>query len=514
MYRLLVPLVFVAVLFAGCAGKIKTVLKPEALLSTFYDIPVDRDTSLTTAKGARITIAAGTFKGAKGDHVRLEMKEVYSIADMVAGGLTTKAGSQLLSSGGMFFLNTPDDKDVTLAKFIKVAVPTVAAQKGMQLYKGEQKTDGTIDWTNPKPIPEAPLSDYLQKGKALFNSNCASCHREYKDATGPGLAYLNERRDRKWLMQHVHNPGQMIANGDPLSHYVFRAYNYTPMTAFPQLSDEEIIDIMDYATYEAKAKGIGPEQLPDLKKEFDSCEKYCQLAFLLEEKRNKLVADNGRFSDVHYDTTAVIKFIDEHYKTVTGTTFGNIDVPAVIAHTDVPSEYYKVEVNAQGWYNVDVLVEDLPGVKQSELVVHIAGDFKSEITTYLVIPSHKIFSVGGLISGKSDAYGFYEADGKLSLPQNVPAYVIATGEQEGKLYYGVTSFTTTLKQQPEVKVAITTKEQMNEAIKKLELGDVTIEAEKSKNADSIGKIDELLKNYKQFKPQHCDCSRYFEGGEK
>jgi mono/diheme cytochrome c family protein len=434
------------------------------------------------------------------------MKEAYTIADMVAGGLTTKAGDQLLSSGGMFFINTPDDKDITLSKFIKVAIPTTARQKGMQLYKGEAKADGTMDWIDPKPIPEAPLSDYLQKGKALFSSNCASCHREYKDATGPGLAYANERFDKLWLEHFVHNSAEMVANHDALSVYIYKSYNSTPMVAFPNLSGDDLSAILNYATYEARANGIGPEQIPDIKKAFDSCRKYCELTHVLEEARSRQVADNGTFSNIHYDTAVIWQFIADNGITIDD---DSSNAPAVITHTEVPSEYYKVEVNAQGWYNVDVLVEDLPGVMQSELTVRVAGGLKGEVTTYLVIPSHKIFSAGGLLTGKSDMYGFYEADGKLSLPQGVQGYVIATAEQAGKLYYGAKEFTTAIKQDIEVNVLVTTKEQMNAAIKQLELGDIAIEAGKSKNADSIARIDSLLKNSAQLKPQQCDCSIFY-----
>jgi hypothetical protein len=42
MCRLLIPFAFLAILLSGCAGKINSVLKPDALPSAFYSIPVDR----------------------------------------------------------------------------------------------------------------------------------------------------------------------------------------------------------------------------------------------------------------------------------------------------------------------------------------------------------------------------------------------------------------------------------------------------------------------------------------
>lgn len=89
-------------------------------------------------------------------------------------------------------------------------------------------------------------------GKALFNANCASCHRLDKPMTGPALRNVEQRLadeqglDREWLTNWIHNSAGMISSGDAYANQIFNEYNGTAMTAFPQLSDQDISDILAY----------------------------------------------------------------------------------------------------------------------------------------------------------------------------------------------------------------------------------------------------------------------------
>src|SRR5690606_15186587 len=84
-------------------------------------------------------------------------------------------------------------------------------------------------------------------GKALFQSNCAQCHNPWKDATGPALQGVSARvPSREWIYDWVHNSAKLIASGDKTANEVFEKWNKTPMTAFPNLSTEEIDAIIDW----------------------------------------------------------------------------------------------------------------------------------------------------------------------------------------------------------------------------------------------------------------------------
>ena len=84
-------------------------------------------------------------------------------------------------------------------------------------------------------------------GKALFQSNCASCHNPLKDATGPALKGVDARvPNKEWLHKWVKNSAALIASGDKYANDVYNKWGKVPMTAFPNLSNEEIDAIITY----------------------------------------------------------------------------------------------------------------------------------------------------------------------------------------------------------------------------------------------------------------------------
>lgn len=84
-------------------------------------------------------------------------------------------------------------------------------------------------------------------GKALFQSNCASCHNPLKDATGPALKGVDARvPSKEWLHKWVHNSAALIASGDKYANDIYTKWNKIPMTAFSNLSEEEIDAIVTY----------------------------------------------------------------------------------------------------------------------------------------------------------------------------------------------------------------------------------------------------------------------------
>lgn len=92
-------------------------------------------------------------------------------------------------------------------------------------------------------------------GKALFMSNCASCHNPLKESTGPALQNIDKTfPSKEWGYKWVRNSAALIAAGDKTAVDIFNKYNKTAMTAFPSLSDEEIDAILKYVNeYKAPA---------------------------------------------------------------------------------------------------------------------------------------------------------------------------------------------------------------------------------------------------------------------
>ncbi|MEN9487775.1 MAG: Alternative complex protein [Bacteroidota bacterium] len=100
-------------------------------------------------------------------------------------------------------------------------------------------------------------------GKALFNANCAACHKLDAKMTGPALRGIAEKRNRAWLGKWIKDSKSLIASGDADAVKVFEENNKIPMAGFPQLSDADVDNIIAY-TSEAKPVEEAAK-LPDAK---------------------------------------------------------------------------------------------------------------------------------------------------------------------------------------------------------------------------------------------------------
>ena len=97
------------------------------------------------------------------------------------------------------------------------------------------------------------FSQDAAKGKELFNTNCAACHKLDGKATGPALRDVASKFDKEWLFKWIKNSGELIKSGDAQAVKVFEENNKVPMPAFPQLSDEDIDNILAYTSEQAPA---------------------------------------------------------------------------------------------------------------------------------------------------------------------------------------------------------------------------------------------------------------------
>lgn len=87
-------------------------------------------------------------------------------------------------------------------------------------------------------------------GEKLFKANCTSCHAINKKVIGPAMAGITQRRDEAWLIPWIKNSQAVIKSGDPYAVALFQEYNQSVMTAFPQLTDDNIRDILAYVVAE------------------------------------------------------------------------------------------------------------------------------------------------------------------------------------------------------------------------------------------------------------------------
>lgn len=93
-----------------------------------------------------------------------------------------------------------------------------------------------------------------KEGETIFKANCSTCHKVFGKFLGPELAGINERREEAWLLKWIHNAPSMIAAGDPIALELDAAYPSSMMTAFPQLSEDQIKSILVYVKSEEDKK--------------------------------------------------------------------------------------------------------------------------------------------------------------------------------------------------------------------------------------------------------------------
>lgn len=128
----------------------------------------------------------------------------------------------------------------------------------------------------------ATTSLYAQDGKAIFNTNCASCHHPTKSSTGPALQGITDEVDMDWLYSWVKNSGALIESGDKRAVAVYEEYNRLAMPPFPSLSNDDIDAIFDYVNNfsDAPAGGGGEAQTAAVEKK-DSTWLYAIITIML-----------------------------------------------------------------------------------------------------------------------------------------------------------------------------------------------------------------------------------------
>ncbi|HXL55624.1 MAG TPA: cytochrome c, partial [Chitinophagaceae bacterium] len=83
-------------------------------------------------------------------------------------------------------------------------------------------------------------------GQAIYKTYCASCHKPDADFTGPRLKGAREREPSKdWVYKWVGHVDEMLET-DPYAKQLFVRFN-SKMTAFPDLTKEEIDAVLDWA---------------------------------------------------------------------------------------------------------------------------------------------------------------------------------------------------------------------------------------------------------------------------
>ncbi len=449
------------------------------LPSQSFTIDPDHDTTLVTDGGVRIHITKGSFEGDK--PVAIEWKEALDFQSMLKAGLLTKSGKSILRSGGMFYFNTKEK--LTMQKPIGIDVRAETIVSGMQLYKGDS-ADGKIDWQDPKPVENIKAFGENVLGKALFDGHCARCHGLINTGTGPALIGVRNRgpwKDRQKLYAWTHNPTGFMTT-DKYTQYLKCKYGVM-MQAFPALSNEALDSIYKYVDEEAERLGLNGE--PGMTGS-DSCAEMQQMYDSLLNKRNEIAISNNGTIDIEYNLPV------------------KKNPPPTVDFLEQKTDYYKVNIDATGWYNVDVLLEMKTGVVKSKLIVKLQGIYADKQEIYFAIPSMKVISQGGYLKEGSDI-GFADLDGSIPLPQQTQALVFAVGEQKGKFYFSKKDFITSKNQTITLTAYELSREAFDQEMAQIDRYGFTTTVDTTTHFSSLKSVDERLEKIKNDLRKNCGC---------
>jgi hypothetical protein len=561
MKKVLILLSLIAIIIitiiACNTTKAKSILqKPGDVTPDEYTININRDTTLVTKNGALLKIPQGTLSSDQST-VTLEIKEAYSLEQMIKTGLTTQAGDEPLSSGGMIYINAKGGQNVKIKQAIKVALPADYLNPEMKLYKGQTTDDGSINWTNPATLPENKQLTAIEKGKQLFETKCSGCHAIGKDMTGPDMAHILKRFEygsegSGSYFSHGYNPNEeffgLYSNvkdsaGKSSKHYDqeflsyhgdnYNVYKCNLIKMFggnigPQFLDEgksdsgkteSLLHLYQYIQNESDKRNLPLPAHHYLLGCEDSCVAYNERIFdlnnqkrLSQKSKNELINENGKLTKEIRDTNPTPAPPEPRTNTPPPPPSPPLNFDEVVSPENNEAVYYQFSIETFGWYNVDVLLKDVTGNQESELTVRITGTYREKLDIFLIIPEQKIYTKAGKKKSGTDEYVFAYTNGKIFLPQNAKAYILGMAESKSSIAFSLVQFTTGLKQNIEMELTSSTKEVFNEAITSINGKDINISVKDSKNAATIrkteatlGEIDKALKDAEKLKPKNCDC---------
>ena len=89
-------------------------------------------------------------------------------------------------------------------------------------------------------------------GETLFKANCASCHKPNEKYVGPALQGAANRWESRELLYAFVRNSQEIISRNAYAKKLYDEYNQSPMLPYPNLTDDDIKDILVYCeTYMA-----------------------------------------------------------------------------------------------------------------------------------------------------------------------------------------------------------------------------------------------------------------------
>ena len=102
---------------------------------------------------------------------------------------------------------------------------------------------------------DAASVDKAKQGMELYKANCTACHAIDRKVVGPALSGVWDRwESQEKIVAWVNNSQKLVGSGDAYANKLFNENNKSVMTTFPQLSSDQVINILTYV--KAKSAGV------------------------------------------------------------------------------------------------------------------------------------------------------------------------------------------------------------------------------------------------------------------
>jgi hypothetical protein len=148
---------------------------------------------------------------------------------------------------------------------------------------------------------------------------------------------------------------------------------------------------------------------------------------------------------------------------------------------------------------MDALLHSYEGgdaVQPCEIKVRIPQEYQDKVTLYLGVPSKRVLQQGYLPDKDSSfIFNEFEQGADFPLPWGVRCFILGIGEKDGTPLIGYAEFSTKDQQTINLDIRTTTKDQLKEYYRKLDVPDTT------HPYDNIGGIGEPGAKC------DCDCGR-------
>lgn len=454
----------------------------DMLQRQYFELEPNKNVAFKTLHGSVISVPAGAFNVS--EIVKLEIREAFTPAEILAAGLVTESNGRPLKSGGMIYVNaTANDQPVELLKPIDISIPNNYYDSSMQVFKGVETDSGIINWVDPLPTDTTPQSQLWTFGKVIFQSKCASCHSIFRDMTGPALKDVENRgpwTDRRNLYQYIRNASKWAFTNPYVKS--LKAQFGSIMTAYPALSDTAIDAILLYINTEAKNPSSNEIQIP-IAAVSDSSGSYSEpmpskpckddTTYLpIPEQEETMLEDNT--SSVVNTLTDITEEMNSPLKAST------IEGSLRSGFTDRISTFgmYDFSIKTLGWYNIDAAVEGYDGTSIVNVTAELKGEYEAGriSTVYLFCPGNRSLSVSNHFDGNK--YSYNKINNGIPLFIGDRAILFAFGSKGDKAYYGISEFKVSFQQTIPVTIFESTDEEIRNALHSKQMDGIDLGIEK------------------------------------